>query len=938
MSKDNHNEFKIRNRPIARATFLLSAGLIAAALLIGYISYKYSFKMMEKSYQTFYLNKAQMIVKAAEPFLGASDSELLKALDRYWQAAADKPADEYICVVDEKGNLLLHTAKPKTVGNYAGDNSILGGPEVTEKRLCDLVDAQKNYVGKYISSAGHNQIAAFEAIPEKKWMLGVHRSFSALNKEIEDGFRPLLYGFIVVCGLLMPISLFFLFRTYSAAQRKQIASEHALRDSEQRYQSLVDTMPQCLYRTDLQGKLTFANQAFLEWVGLSLEESLGKTELDFFPGDLARRYLADDFAVIRTGEILDAVQEYCASGSGEPAFSQVVKHPVFDAKHEIVGLQGIFWDVTDKKRAEENLKSTKAQLEAVLRSVPSGILAVDASGLFTIINQKAEEILGFTEAEALGRPAEELIPDTGLTKVLADGKKEFGKPFSWRSKSLMVSRSPIFEEDKTVGAVSVLQDESELESVQKQLEKVQRLNDELSSLIQNSHDGVLITDTDAVLTVNPSFGRITGLAPSTLEGKGIADLDAERHVCLAVVQAVFRHVKNHRSSITLRRKLKSGNEIFVTGNPVFDKFGQVVRVVMNLRDVTELQSLGEQIRKLTTAQVGLNGDGDCSDEATFGIVAESPRTKNLLDLAIRVARVDSTVLLSGESGVGKDVVAGLIHKLSKRHDKPFVAVNCGAIPENLLESELFGYEKGAFSGAGAQGKPGLFEEAKGGTLFLDEVGELPLSLQVKLLKVLQEQSCRRLGSVKSIDLDIRILAATNRDLKAMVAAGDFREDLFYRLYVVPMDIPPLRERREDILPLALQFLKTYNKRYEVSRTLGHQLLQVLEAYDWPGNVRELQNVIERMVVTADAEVLESRHLPNSVSQGEASPRQPDMWVPEGMTLGQAKDQLEKQLIEKALSQTNNIREAAKLLGVAHSTVVRKAQKFGLRINGNSTLH
>jgi transcriptional regulator with PAS, ATPase and Fis domain len=307
-------------------------------------------------------------------------------------------------------------------------------------------------------------------------------------------------------------------------------------------------------------------------------------------------------------------------------------------------------------------------------------------------------------------------------------------------------------------------------------------------------------------------------------------------------------------------------------------------------------------------------------------------------LAVRVAQVDSTVLLSGESGVGKDVLAKLIHNLSKRHDKPFVSLNCGAIPEHLLESELFGYEKGAFSGADRYGKPGLFEEASGGTVFLDEVGELPLNLQVKLLKVLQEQRCRRLGSVKTVDMDIRILAATNRDLKQMVADGLFREDLFYRLYVVPIEIPPLRERREDILPLALRFLKAYNKKYDVSRTLGHELLRVLETAEWPGNVRELQNVIERLVVTADTEVLQPRHLPRSMNECSEEPQAPLVWVTGGIKLREARDQLEKQLIQKALAQTSNTREAAKLLGVTHSTVVRKAQKFGLPINGSSTLH
>jgi PAS domain S-box-containing protein len=937
MKRDNSTEFQTRNRPMARATFLLSAGLIAAAWLIGYISYKLSFQMMAKSYQAFYLNKAQMIIKSAELFLVGSDGELLNALTRSWKSAVDKPNDEYVCVVDENGKLLLHTANPTVVGNYAGDNPILGDAEMPEKKLCDLVYSQKNYVGKYISSAGEDQIAAFYAIPQKKWILGVHRSYKALHGEIENVFRPLLYGFILVCGLLMPLSLFFLFQTYSAAQRKQMKSEHALKDSEQKYQSLVDAMPQCLYRADLEGRLTFGNKAFLQWVGLSKEEILGNTEYDFFPEILARQFLDDDSKVINTGTILDEVLEYFASGDTDRAFLEVVKHPVFNTNGEIVGLQGIFWDVTDKKRAEENLKHLKAQLETVLRSVPSGIIAVNGLGLFTIMNKKAEEILGFSEGDALGRPVQELIPNTGLTKVLAEGKKELGKPFSWGSTSLIVSRSPILEEGETVGAVSVLQDASELEAIQKQLEKEQRLNDELSSLIQNSHDGILITDSDRVLKVNPSFGRITGLAPSILEGKRVSDLHSENHICLAVAQTVFKHVKTHHSSMTLRRQLKNENEIFVTGNPVFDKSGEVVRVVMNVRDVTELKALEDRIKKLTTAKIGLTNDTKYSLQATFGIVAESPLSKNMLDLAARVARVDSTVLLSGESGVGKDVMARLIHKLSDRHDKPFVPVNCGAIPENLLESELFGYEKGAFSGADRHGKPGLFEEAKGGVIFLDEVAELPLSLQVKLLKVLQEQSCRRLGSVKTIDLDIRILSATNRDLKAMMKAGDFRGDLFYRLYVVPMEIPPLRERREDILPLAMHFLKTYNERYKVSRTLGRELLQVLEAYQWPGNVRELQNVIERTVVTADAEVLEPHHLPSSVYPGEAHPRKPQVWAPEGVKLVEARDQLEKHLIQKALIQTNNIREAAKLLGVAHSTVVRKAQKFGLKINGKSTL-
>ena len=938
MPQDGTLDFKARIRPMARATFLLSAALILAALLIGYVSYNYSFHMMEKSYQNFYLNKAQMIVKAADIHPNVSDKEYLKALEEYWQSAGSKPSDEYICVVDKKGDLLLHTANPETVGNYAGDNPILNGGGGNQRRLCDLVVAQTSYTGQYISSEGKDQIAAFVAIPQRHWMLGVHRSRSALYAEIEDGFRPLLVGFLSVCGILMPVFLFLLYKTYSGTQRRQLAYEQALRRSEQRYHSLVDTMPQCLCRTDREGRLTFANKSWLQEMGLELEQCLGKAAPELYPESLARQYVADEIEVIGTGRTLDVVHRYQEGPEGEPRFVEMVHHPVRDAAGVIVGVQSIFWDVTDKKLSQENLKRTKAQLETVLQSVPSGILAVDDSGRVTIVNQKAEQLLGFSQEEMLGQPADQCVPGTGLIRVLKSGKMELGKPFVFNQRTFMVSRSPIMEHCQVIGAVSVFQDESELESVQKQLDKVKRLNDELSSLIENSHDGVLIADSHQVITVNPSFGRITGLAPSSLVGREIGSLDSERHVCLAVVQAVFRHVKSHRSSITMRRKLRSGHEIFVTGNPVLDKFGQVVRVVMNVRDVTELHSLEERLKSLSSLPCLESGQTALSLESSFGIVAESPASKNLVELAVRVAQVDSTVLLSGESGVGKDVLAKLIHNLSKRRDKPFVSVNCGAIPEHLLESELFGYEKGAFSGADRSGKPGLFEEAAGGTLFLDEVGELPLKLQVKLLKVLQEQRCRRLGSVKTVDLDIRILAATNRDLKKMVAEGRFREDLFYRLYVVPIEIPPLRERREDILPLALRFLKTYNKKYEVSRTLGHELLRELETADWPGNVRELQNVIERLVVTADTEVLEPRHLPRSMHGRRESGAAPLVWVAGGMKLREARDELERHLIKKALAQTGNTREAAKLLGVTHSTVVRKAQKFGLRMGGGATLH
>jgi PAS domain S-box-containing protein len=653
---------------------------------------------------------------------------------------------------------------------------------------------------------------------------------------------------------------------------------------------------------------------------------VGCTVENLFPGRAAADQQASDVEVLRTGRTLDLLLEYQAE-DGASRWLEVVKTPVRDPQGRMAGVQGIFWDVTDKKLAEQELDHTRAQLQAIVDSVPSGILATDVSGRLTQVNQKAREVLGLQGEEAVGRHISQVIPHTELTKVLAKKRAELGKPFAWGDKTLIVSRSPIFEGGEVVGAVSVFSDQSELELVQRQLEEMKQLNDEFSSLVDNSHDGVLITDHKRVLRVNPSFARITGLAPSSLEGKNLAELSLGDHICMAAVKEVFAYVLERGTPLTLRRKLRSQNEIFVTGNPVTDSHGRVARVVMNIRDVTELESLEEQIKRLSAAYLE-RGSAVGEAELTPGFVAESPATKRVLDLVMRISRVDSTVLLMGESGVGKDVLAGLVHRLSTRHEHPFVSVNCGAIPEHLLESELFGYEKGAFSGADKAGKPGLFEEADGGVIFLDEVGELPLALQVKLLKVLQEQKCRRLGSVKTLDLDVRIIAATNRDLKEMVAEGAFREDLFYRLYVVPIEVPPLRERREDILPLAMHFLKACNQKYGVTKSLGQELLAVLERHHWPGNVRELQNVVERMVVTADTEVLQPRHLPPSLQSGGAE-AEPRFSLPRGVSLREAREMLERQMIVEALNRAANTREAAKALGVNHSTVVRKAQKYGL---------
>lgn len=312
------------------------------------------------------------------------------------------------------------------------------------------------------------------------------------------------------------------------------------------------------------------------------------------------------------------------------------------------------------------------------------------------------------------------------------------------------------------------------------------------------------------------------------------------------------------------------------------------------------------------------------------IIVQSPRMMKLFELAMRAARTDVTVLLLGETGVGKEVFARVIHNTSNRAETGnFIQINCGAIPENLLESELFGYEPGAFTGANRKGKPGIFETATHGTLLLDEIGDLPINLQVKLLRVLQDQEIYHIGSTSPIKINTRIIAATNRNLWDCVQEGSFREDLYYRLNVFPIEVPPLRERKEDILPLSMHFIRLYNEKYRVAKRLDPQAIPLLKAYSWPGNVRELQNVLERLMVITDEEIIEASQVQLQLANTEPKFNSP-VTVNKLIPIHEARDILEKELINMALDYYPSFRKAAEALGIDHSNIVRKAAKYCIK--------
>ncbi len=450
--------------------------------------------------------------------------------------------------------------------------------------------------------------------------------------------------------------------------------------------------------------------------------------------------------------------------------------------------------------------------------------------------------------------------------------------------------------------------------------------EETRAILESSFDGILITDGEGkVLMINKAYERLTGLKPEEMIGNNMRDLLNPVYMPTSVALLVLEEKK----SVTIPHMTRNERSITVTGNPVFNEQGEIYRVITNVRDITELNGLRQELlRAQAMEKVYSQLEAARAIGKGEGYIAISKGMKSVFATASKVSSVDATVLILGESGVGKEVVAKYIHENSPRSSHPFIVVNCGAIPEHLLESELFGYAPGAFTGAARNGKPGLFETAQGGTLFLDEIGELPINLQVKILRVLEAREIMRVGSTKTTAVDVRILTATNRDLEQMVANRRFRADLYYRLNVIGITIPPLRERIEDIAPLGIYYLNLFNKRYHQKKRFSYEMISELERYPWPGNIRELKNAIEQMVVLGYDEVLQIGDLPWYQQQGGELPAL-TVQVSGIIPLKQALEETEKQLLENALKKYRTSRQISLVIGIDQSTVVRKLNKYGL---------
>lgn len=554
--------------------------------------------------------------------------------------------------------------------------------------------------------------------------------------------------------------------------------------------------------------------------------------------------------------------------------------------------------------------------DAIFDSTHNGILSIDSFGEITSINPPAVKMANTSKEEAIGKFLSEVVLPTGLLEVLRTGKGHTEK-YQAGNRMYISNRSPIIQDDEIVGAVGVFQDISEIEFVSNELQSVKKIVNELNAIIDNSSDGICVVDHEyEIQRMNSCFKKMV------LSSNNKTNLPKQ------IIDLVNGVAKSDKEDSVLYRNVDTNNSLIITCTPIKDFELELERFVIHVKDMTEMKMLRDELEKAKQILSDYNLQND------EGFIYRSHSMKQLVNMVHQVAKTDATVLLTGESGVGKGEIANLIKLQSRRRDQPFIQVNCAAIPETLIESELFGYEAGAFTGASSKGKKGYFEQADNGTIFLDEVGELPPSLQVKLLSVLQDGQVTRLGSEKPTQINVRIIAATNRNLEKMIEAGRFREDLYYRLNVVPLLIPPLRNRIEDIPVLVKHFSEVFSKQYNKKLIYKEDAIKALMQYEWPGNVRELVNIIERSAIISTKDKIGADEVYQliNLTNNNNNLNNDIVSIDEIIPLRDAIYLLEKQLILKTIEQEKTYRKAAKLLGVNVSTISRKMKQIEKDMN------
>ncbi|AJA50026.1 sigma-54 dependent transcription regulator [Clostridium pasteurianum DSM 525 = ATCC 6013] len=568
----------------------------------------------------------------------------------------------------------------------------------------------------------------------------------------------------------------------------------------------------------------------------------------------------------------------------------------------------------------------KKSFESAIQNISEAVIGIDKNGILIIANNKAEELLSINSKEDIGKYIEDVVPETKLNRILKTGKNELNKNFFANNREFITSRIAIYIEGTIKGAIAVFQDITDNKRMKQELLNNEMYIDILNTIMNTLNECIVLVNEMGVITMmSKAYKEFLGC--SNPEGKDVRDVIENTklyevikngNVKIGDIQEI-----NGNKMIAVRVPIKEGNKIIgAVGKVIFKDIGDFYTLSRKLNNLErEIAIYKNELGKERKAKYSIEN-----------IIGRSSKIQEVKSIALKVAKTDSNVLITGESGTGKELFAHGIHNASGRYLGPFIEINCAAIPSELFEAELFGYEEGAFTGAKKGGKKGKFELANGGTIFLDEIGDMPMHMQVKLLKVIQDREIERIGGNIIKEIDVRIIAATNRNLENHVKQGKFREDLYYRLNVMRITLPPLRDRKEDISLLA------NNLRIKIASKLGiyvegisKEAMTCITKYDWPGNVRELENVIERAIDLLDSDlIIKTNHLPKRLTKYKLNKY--INYDNDGKYLKDIISEVEKHVILNILNKNNwNKNKTANILGISRAGLYKKIEEYKLKM-------
>lgn len=566
------------------------------------------------------------------------------------------------------------------------------------------------------------------------------------------------------------------------------------------------------------------------------------------------------------------------------------------------------------------------EFEMILNATHDAMIAINRDGFITIFNTSAGKLTKYIPSEVINKRIEEIIPSTRLPEVLASGIPELNRHQPLGEISIITNRMPIYDDEGIiVGAIAIFRDITEIKELAEELTDVKEVRAMLQAIFNSTSDAISVVDAKGKgIMINPAYTRLTGYRSKDIIGKlATVDLAEGESVHLKVLKTK-KEIKSVHLKVGPNKR-----DVVVDASPIIVN-NELLGSVGVIHDLTEINKLIGELDKAKKMIRTLEAKYTFDD-----IIGRHSGMITAIEKAKVAAVTPATVILRGESGTGKELFAHAIHNASNRKNAQFVRVNCAAIHSNLLESELFGYEDGAFTGARKGGRMGLFEQAHGGTIFLDEIGEVDINTQAKLLRVIQEKEFVRVGGNEQISVDVRIISATNRDLEQEVAEGKFRKDLYYRLNVVPIKIPPLRDHKRDIPELIEFLINKYNQEYGRSvEEISKRAIEITKEYNWPGNIRELENYIGRAMInmTMTEHILEEHHLPAIKSlqeKAEPSPLERKKAMKEkARSLAEVLEEAEKNYIRGQLERNHGNRDkTANDLGISIRSLYYKLNKF-----------